>query len=192
MKLPEIQETNRYVGLYVADFGDHSSVGFTAEEVSELLESEQFADAQIYKIHNALPDGTIEIKGVHRETFQLEAGMFFYAADEPTARDDFARLVTLFNEQPTPARAKIHLAKTDEAFVTALIYPAEFDDAFSRLLLDRQYRTTGAVEGGACAMQRYYDADWPILQRQQLWPASSLEQLQGEQLIEATKRALVR
>ena len=38
MKLPEIRNGERYVGLYVVDFGDHSGVGFTADEDSEIEE----------------------------------------------------------------------------------------------------------------------------------------------------------
>ena len=41
------------------------------------------------------------------------------------------------------------LPADDETYITALIYPAEHDDAFSRWLLDGHYRrTSGAVEGG--------------------------------------------
>jgi len=192
MKLPEIKEANKYTGLYVVDFGDHCGVGFTAEEVAELLESEQFADVQVYKVHRANPDGTMELKGVAKETFQLEAGMFFYAADEATARADFQRLAAWADEQLPPARCKVHLANTGNVYLTALIYPAEFDDAFSRWLLDANYRTDGQVEGGTGAMQRYYDAAPNVLDRKQLWPASSVEHLQGEVLLEATNRAIVR
>ncbi len=41
MKLPELEKAEKYVGLYIFDFGDHAGVGFTAEEVAELLESEK-------------------------------------------------------------------------------------------------------------------------------------------------------
>jgi hypothetical protein len=36
MKLPKLQKPDVYTGLYMVDFGDHSGVGFTAEEVAEL------------------------------------------------------------------------------------------------------------------------------------------------------------
>ena len=192
MKLPEIKEANKYTGLYVVDFGDHCGVGFTAEEVAELLESEQFAGVQVYKVHRANPDGTMELKGVNNSVFQLEAGMFFYAADEVTAKADYQRLLAWAAEQFPPARCKVHLANNGDSYVTAMLYPAEFDDAFSCWLLDGHYRTAGQVEGGTGATQRYYDAAAEILERQQLWPASSVEHLQGEALMEATIRAVVR
>jgi len=192
MKLPEIKEADIYTGLYVVDFGDHCGVGFTAEEVAELLESEQFATVQAYKVHRASPDGTMELKGLSKETFQLEAGMFFYANDAETAQDDYQRLLAWSDEQLPPARSKVDLASNGDSYVTALVYPAEFDDAFSRWLLDGNYRTAGQVEGGTGATQRYYDSNPEVLDRKQLWPASSIEHLQGEMLFEATKRAIVR
>jgi hypothetical protein len=192
MKLPEVKEPTKYIGLYAVDFGDHCGAGFTAGEVAELLESERFGDVKIYRIYRAQPDGTMELKGVRHETFQLEAGMFFYAVDGDTARTDYQRLLTWADSQSAPARAKVHLACQGEQYVTALIYPAEFDDAFSRWLLDGNYRTSGAVEGGTGAVGRYYQAGWDILEQRQFWPASSMERLQGEALLEATKRAVVR
>ena len=35
MKLPNLQNSEKYVGLYVFDFGDHTGVGFTAQEVAK-------------------------------------------------------------------------------------------------------------------------------------------------------------
>ncbi|MEN8126600.1 MAG: hypothetical protein ABFR90_02225 [Planctomycetota bacterium] len=192
MKLPEVKNADKYTGLYVVDFGNHCGVGFVAEEVAELLESEQFVDVQVYKVHRANPDGTMELKGVTKETFQLEAGMFFHAADEATATADFERLAAWANKQLPPARCKVQLSGTGDTFITALIYPAEYGDAFSKWLLGGDYRTAGGVEGGTGAVQRYQDAQPNVIERKQLWPASSIEHLQGEQLLEATNRAIVR
>jgi len=193
MKLPTIQDTKRYTGLYVVDFGTQCGVGFTALEVAELLESEKFKDVKVYKIHNAYPDGKMELKGVKNETFQLEVGMFFHAADEKTARKEFKQLTDIAVTSAAPSRAKVHLAKlSDTEFITALIYPAEYDDEFSRWLLDNNYRTAGAAEGGTSAVSRYYDAQKETIAQQQLWAADSFEQLTGAELLAATKRAMVR
>jgi len=193
MKLPQVKQADRYIGLYVADFGDHCAVGFTAEEVAELLESDAGRDAQIYRIHNAYPDGRLELTGVRRELFELEAGMFFYARDEQAATDDFARLCGLADTTPPPSRAKVHLSAAEQGgFATALIYPAEYDPAFSRWLLDIGYRTQGAVEGGTSAVQRYYDGGWRILDRRQLWSQTGIDALHGQALQDAAKRAVVR
>jgi hypothetical protein len=133
MKLPELDKPEKYVGLYIFDFGDHAGVGFTAEEVAELLESEKYNDGKVYKIHKAYPDGRLEIKGMPSETFQLEAGMFFYSSELEDARQDFKAMVNLAVKSSPPCRAMVHLAKyAYDKLVVALIYPAGFWTAIIR------------------------------------------------------------
>lgn len=193
MKLPEIKNSQKYKGLYVVDFGGSSSVGFTAGEVAELLESEKFKDVKVYKIYNAYPDGKMELKGVPSEIFQLEMGMFFYEEDETTANRDYKTLINSAVKTAPPAKAKVHLAKySDEKFVTAVIFPAEYNDEFSKWFLDINYKTAGAVEGGIGAAKRYY-ADAPqIFDRHQLFSADQIESRTGAELLAATKLAIAR
>jgi len=193
MKLTKVQNPQKYAGLYVVDFGDHSGTGFTAQEVAELLESEKFRHIKVYKIHNAYPDGRMELKGVPAQIFELEKGMFFYSGDLEAAQANFKRLVDLAVKSTPPARAKVHLARyADDKFVTALIYPAEYDDEFSRWLTDGGYKTAGAAEGGLDAVQRYYDAKGEILDRHQLFGQSAYESKTGEQLLASVKLAVQR
>ena len=193
MKLPELEKPEKYVGLYIFDFGDRAGVGFTAEEVAELLESEKYKDGKIYKIHKAYPDGRLELKGVPGETFQLEAGMFFYSSELQTARQDFKRLVNLAVKSSPPCRAKLHLAKYgDDKLVVALIYPAEYDGEFSSWLLDGEYRTKGAAEGGVGAVQRYYDQQPEILERHQLFGRSEIISRTGSELLSSLKMVVQR
>jgi len=193
MKLLKLQNSEKYVGLYVFDFGDHTGVGFTAREVAELLESEKYKDCKVYKIHKAYPDGKLELKGVPAEIFQLEAGMFFYSTDLETAKKDFKTLVGLAVRSAPPCRAKVHLAKySDDKFVAALIYPAEYDDEISSWLLAGEYKTAGAAEGGVEAVQTYYDYKQQILDRHQLFGKSAFESKTGEQLLARIKSAVQR
>lgn len=193
MQFPKLNDPQRYIGLYAVDLGDHSAVGLTATEVAELLESENSGIQSIYRIHKVDPDGRIEWLGVPKETFLLEAGMFFYSRDLQAAGEDFCRLCDWANQTPPPARAKIHLARRgDNEFVVALIYPAEYDDAFSRWLLDGNYRTAGFAEGGTAAVQRYYHLDWNVLERRQFWPQESIASLTGQALHTAVRRGIVR
>ena len=193
MKLPKLENNEKYVGLYVFDFGEQAGVGFTAQEVAELLESERYKDCKVYKIHKAYPDGRLELKGVPTDIFQLEAGMFFYAGDLETAEADFKNLVNLAVSTAPPCRAKVHLAKySDERLVTAIIYPAEYDDEVSSWLLEGEYRTSGAAEGGIGAVQSYYDAATEILKRHQLFGESRFESRTGEELLAGLKRAVQR
>jgi len=193
MKLPKLQKPEKYVGLYIFNFGDHVGVGFTAEEVTELLESEKYKHGKVYKIHKAYPDGKLELKGVPAQTFQLEAGMFFYSADAEAAKQDFKQLVNLAVKTSPPCRAKVHLAKySGDKFVVALIYPAEYDDEVSSWLLDGEYKTSGAVEGGIGAVQRYYDYKPEILDRHQLFGKAGLISRTGEELLVSLKLAVQR
>jgi len=208
MNLPELGNPEKYVGLYIVDFGDNSGAGFTAEEVAELLDSEEFRHVKIYKIHKAYPDGRLEIKGVLTETFQLEMGMFFYSSDLQTARRDFKALVSLAEGAPQtrknafgdpkekavpPGRAKVHLAKySEEKFVVALIYPAEYNDEFSCWLTEGNYKTSGPAEGGIEAVQRYYNHAAEILETRQLFGESAYKSRTGPKLLAATKMAVQR
>jgi len=193
MKLPKLQNSEKYIGLYIFDFGDHTGVGFTAEEVAELLESEKYKHNKVYKIHRAYPDGTIELKGVPSQTFHLEAGMFFYSNALESSREDFKKLVCLADKITSPCRAKLHLSKyVDDKYVVALIYPAEYDDELSSWLLDGQYKTSGAVEGGIGTVQKYFDYEPEILERHQLFAKSELKSRTGRELLGSLKLAVQR
>ena len=193
MELPKLKNSEKYIGLYIFDFGDHTGVGFTAEEVAELLESEKYKHNKVYKIHRAYPDGTLELKGVPAQNFQLEAGMFFYSNALESSRIDFKKLAGLADKIPPPCRAKVHLSKyDDDKYVVALIFPAEYDDEFSSWLLDGQYNTSGAVEGGIGAVQRYFDDEPEILDRHQLFSKSELRSRTGRELLDGLKLAVQR
>lgn len=192
MKLPEIQNADRYTGLYIVDFGDHCGVGFRAEEVAELLESEKFQNIHVYKIHNAHPDGRLELKGINNDIFNLEAGMFFYSTDEDTASSDYYKLVDCTNTTALPCRAKLNLARiTPDSYVTALIYPAEYDDEISRWLLDQRYTAAGHAEGGIRAVERYYQYGPEVLKSTQVFNRETVV-FSGENLMAAARQAVVR
>ena len=193
MKLPELDKAEKYTGLYVVDFGEYSSVGFTAEEVAELLDSQNYRDCKAYKICKAYPDGRLELRGTSAELFELEAGMFFYSADIETAKSDFEQMVNLSVKSAPPCRSKVHLAKySDEKYVVALIYPAEYDNDISRWLLDGDYKTAGPAEGGTEAVQSYYDYRAEILEKQQLFSKTELVSRSGEELLANIKFAVQR
>jgi hypothetical protein len=193
MKLPKINEPKRYVGLYVVDFGEHTGVGFTAQETAEILESEKYKDCKVYKIHNAYPDGSLELKGVRSEIFQLEAGMLFYEDNHIAVKGDFKTLVGLAVKTAPPCRTKVQLAKySDDKFATVLIYPAEYDDEMSKWLTDNDYKTKGAAEGGIGAVERYYQAKPEILEIHQLTGREAIESRSGSELLANLKAAVQR
>jgi hypothetical protein len=193
MKLPELKKPEKYVGLYIFDFDGQTGVGFTAEEVAELLDSEKYKNSKVYKIHRAYPDGRLELKGVPIQTFQLEAGMFFYSGILDTAKGDFKRLVSLAIKSAPPCRAKVNLSKySEDKFAVALIYPAEYDEEVSSWLLDGQYKTGGSAEGSIEAVQRYYNDKPEILDKHQLFGKAELVSRTGQELLAGLKTAVQR
>lgn len=193
MRIPKLEKPDRYRNLYVFDFGDHAGVGFTAEEVAELLESERYRQGKVYRIHRAYPDGRLEMTGVPAEKFQTEAGMLFYAKDEASARDAFKRLVNLAIRSAPPSRAKVHLAHyREDRYVVALIYPAEYDDAISSWLLAGDYHPATAVEGGAAAIEHYYRDSPEVLERHQLFGTGENISRTGDELLASLTKAVQR
>ena len=119
--------------------------------------------------------------------------MLFYSGDLETATADFKRLVNLAVTSAPPCRAKVHQAKySEDKFVTAIIYPAEYDDEISSWLLAGRYKTTGAAEGGIQAVQRYYDYNTQILDRHQLFAEYPFQSRTGEELLACLKMAVQR
>jgi hypothetical protein len=193
MNIPIIENANKYTGLYVVDFGESSSVGFTANEVAELLESEKYTDIKVYKIHGAYPDGKMELKGVPSGIFQLEMGMFFYAGTESTSQKEFDNLIALAETTLPPCRAKVELAKiTDELYTTAIIYPAEYNDEVSSWLIDIDYTTSGAAAGGIEAVTSYNDQKTETIDSHQLHAADAYKSKTGQELLSSTKQAIQR
>ncbi|MCF7973125.1 MAG: hypothetical protein K9N55_04890 [Phycisphaerae bacterium] len=193
MKLPKLEKPQEYTGLYAIDFGDHSGVGFTADEVAELLESQACQAVTVYKIYRALPDGTLEIKGVPKETFQLESGLFFYTADLETSREGYQKLVRHAVTHQPPCRAKVHLAQWDDGqYVLGLIYPAEFEEEISAWLIQGQFEAEGLAEGGTGVVQQYYDRSPEILERHQLFGQGRFESRTGDALLIGLKRVVQR
>jgi hypothetical protein len=193
MKLPYTEKSEKYVGLYVIDFGDHSAVGYTAQEVATLLESERFSDVKVYKIHRAYPDGRMELHGVARERFQMESGMFFHGRDDADARRNFQRIHEWNIQQPPPCRTVVHLAGTSgKAAITALIYPAEYEQEMGEWLGESGITGNGPVDAGISQVNRYYQAGFEILDREQLWPAESQRDRDREELLKAVGESFQR
>ena len=193
MKLPKLERPDQYVGLYVFDFGDHAGVGFTAEEVAELLDSERYKDGKVYKIQRVHPDGRMELRAVPAAKFQLEAGMFFFSTEEAMARSDFERLADLAIQTAPPCRAKVQLARhAEDKFVVAIIYPAERDEEISSWLLEGDYRTAGPAEGGVGAVERYYRDRPEILETHQLFGTSETISRSGQELLASVALAVQR
>jgi hypothetical protein len=197
MKLPTLDQPHRYRGLYVFNFGEWTAVGYTAEEVAVLLESDEYRAGKVYKIVRATPDGQMELRGVAAERFQLESGLFFNRADLDAARADFAELVRLGQAQGAPCRAFVHLADRGERegvarYVTALIYPAEYEDEMAQWLERAGYCGGDIAEGGSSHVANYYAAEKVVLQRQQLWSHPAIQSRSADQVLGSVRQAVQR
>lgn len=179
MNLPVVSQPERYRGLYVFDFGQWTALGYTAEEIAVLLESDAYRRGKVYKIVRASSDGQMELRGVAPERFQLESGMFFFQNDLSFAQRDFSALCAVADEGRAPCRAYVHLADYGQReggtrYVTALIYPAEYEDEMARWLLDAEYGGGDLVEGGPSHVTNYHAEDKTILERRQLWSRAAV------------------
>lgn len=198
MKLPRLDEPQRYRGLYIFDFGEWTAVGYTAEEIAALLDSEQYREGKVYRIHRAWPDGRVELRGVSNERFHLESGLLFFRAKLDDARQDYAKLIESAHVMLPPSRAFVQLAElpaeNDQAskYVTALIYPAEFDEDMSAWLLEQRYEGGDFAEGGVSQVTDYYRLDKSILERDQLWSANSERSRSPEQVLATVRNAVQR
>ena len=197
MKLPTVAQPQRYRGLYVYDFGAWVALGYTAEEVAVLLESEAHRDGKVYKIVRATPDGTLELRGVAVERFQVESGMFFNRYELAPARVDFAELRRLAEIQGAPCRAFVHLADRGSAegtfrYVTALIYPAESEDEMAAWLSAAGYAGGDLAEGGPSHVADFYAATKTILDRQQLWSQPAIPSRSMDEVLRTIRLAVQR
>jgi len=160
MKLPRLDDPERYIDLFVVQFADGQvAVGYTAEEAATIAEQEACAEAKIFRIHDARPDGTVELVGVGRDRFSLEAGMFFGREAESPARADYEELGSLARGDPPPARCRLVLARWPDGrtpWVSGLIYPAEADHAMSRYLIEHRFAGGINVIGGVGAVTEFY------------------------------------
>jgi hypothetical protein len=197
MKLPTLEQPTHYAGLYVFDFGDWTAVGYTAEEVAVLLESDDYRAGMVYKIVRATPDGGMELRGISAARFQLESGLFFNRADLDAARADFAELVRLGQAQGAPCRAFVQLADRGAQqgaarYVTALIYPAEYEDEMAHWLDAAGYCGGDLAEGGSSHVSNYQAAEKTILQRHQLWSQPAIQSRSADQVLGSVRRAVQR
>ena len=195
MKLPELDNPQRYEGLYIFDFQGQIGVGYTAREIEILLESEKYRDGKVYKIHRACPDGRLEIKGISNQVFQAESGMFFYGRDQQQVRKDYQDLLELAQAGQFPCRAKLHLSRVESQqetkYVVALIYPAEYEEDVSAWLLRTGYSCGESVSGGSSQVADYY-AHYEKINSFQLWGVLDGTTRDADQVLADVGRAVVR
>jgi hypothetical protein len=82
MHLPAIPQPSRYAGLFVIDFGEWTSVGYTADEVHALLGTPEHASARAFRINRIDEEGCIELAGWDARQLPREE-LIVLACDSP-------------------------------------------------------------------------------------------------------------
>lgn len=196
MILPHVDRPQRLRGLYVYDFGEWTAVGYTADEIAILLEHERYRGGRIYKIHRATPDGQMELRGVSARLFNVEGGMFFYREELDLARSDYETLRAAAHETPPPCRAFLHLADRQidgpQRYVTALVFPAEFEEEIGAWLTTLAYSGGDTAEGGISHVTNYHAEQKDLLERQQLWSRPAIPSRSPEEVLSSVRQAVQR
>jgi hypothetical protein len=197
MKLPALENSSCYRGLYVYDFGEWTAVGYTAEEIAVLLESEAYAHGQVYRIQRIQPDGSMELRGVSAERFKLESGLFFWRSTRDEAEADFRSLLSAAQHSPPPCRAALQMSERLDAcdryqFVTALIFPAEYEDDVAAWLLRLGYVGGDVAEGGVSHVTNYYELARRVLAAEQLTSAAPIRPRSAEEVLAAVRQPVQR
>jgi len=195
MKLPQLEHPDRYAGLFVVDFGDTCSVGYTAEEVAWLLESEAHASAKVYRIQGAGPEGTLELKGVPASRFRTEAGLFFHARTPAAARSDFESIRALAEAEGFPCRAQLLLGSLETSarlpWVVGVAYPAECDEDVSAWMLAHDVRAGEYADGGVGRLQAMREA-LHVIETASLRPPAGRRARRREEVLAAVGRPVQR
>ena len=194
MKLPELEHSERYVGLYVVDFGETCGLGYMAEEVAMLLESEKYADAKVYRIYGARPDGSMELKGIPAGRFQIESGMFFHFRNLESARGEYENIRRLADKN-LPCRTQLMLSaasvKASFPFIVGLAYPAECDEDVSLWMLDKNISAGEYADGGIGRLEEIR-RNTKIIDSAQLHAATSSQARTRQEVFDSVDRPIQR
>lgn len=194
MRLPSLSDPQKYAGLYVFDFGDHASVGYTATEIGMLWSSGQYPQGQAYRIHRAAEDGTLELEGVSRASMERSDGLLFYRRVEAEAQGDYDDLMRSAADRPPPAGVRIQFARVGGAgagYLTAILFVGQAGHDVSNWLHDVQFEGGDFVRGGWEEVGDYYAAS-PLIIEERHWAGSVGDVRPLDQLLATTHLAIQR
>jgi hypothetical protein len=140
LRLPTVEHPERYVGLYVYDFGTHAAIGYTAGEIRILRESRAHRDGTAYEIYRVTDAGGYELRGVLDQRLAAREAICFLREDAGVARGDYDRLQETAAESPLPCAVEMQLAEVRDfrpPHTTALLYPAASSNVISGWLTQR-------------------------------------------------------
>jgi hypothetical protein len=123
--------------------------------------------------------------------------MFFNRSDLSAARNDFHQLEEIARRTAPPCRAYVHLADRGvhegvSRYVTAVIYPAEYEDEMSRWLLEAAFAGGDTAEGGPSHVSNYYQEPNEIIARVQLHAAGAIPARSPDEVLGSVRQAVQR
>lgn len=161
MNIPRVDQPERYTGLFIYDFGDHVSVGYTAEEIDVLTRSELHKSGSAYQIYRVTDSGAMELRGIDSVRVGAQEAMLFQFHDPADAAAAFDDLVRLAHSDPlpTPVHAERAMAESmTPPQVIALIYSIYGADALGRWLQGVGFGAGEEVSVGADRLVDYRQA----------------------------------
>ena len=161
MKIPPLQQPERYAGSYLLDLGDRVCVGYTADEVAVLLETEECRSATAYLIHRVDERGNVELVGVSTKDV-VRRDILIFAFDSPdAARTAFSCLRRLAAKTPAPCPCSMELTDFDgvePSHVISLTFPQAASGQLSAWLERNEFDAGDRVFGGPQTLSQYQAA----------------------------------
>lgn len=143
LKLPPVDDPHGYAGLFLYDFGTHTSVGYTAAEIALLRTHPDHRHGTAYQIYRVTEEGGFELRGVRESALFVGDATIFLRVDPSRARGDYFALRAAAQREPPPSAIELVLAKGyrfDPPELTAVLYPAWASDFIAGWLSRTDFR----------------------------------------------------
>ena len=193
--LPPIHNPQKYGGLYVYDFGEHVSVGYTAAEILVLRESEAHRGGTAYEIYRVDENGAMELRGLLDDRLTQRESICLLRRDEADARRDYETLCKASDHDPIGCAVVLQLARLD-AFdlphVTSLSYASSATSIVSVWLLRHAAGVGDEVIGGGDAHARLAASDGARIASCELRIRSDFKDRSPHEVLAQVDRALQR
>jgi hypothetical protein len=113
------------------------------------------------------------------------------------AQADYAALREAGQRTPPPCRAFLHLVDRSSSadpqrYLTALIFPAEYESDVSDWLISVGFYGGDLAEGGISHVSNYYCEEKTLLERDQLWSRPAMPSRTADEVLASVRQAVQR
>jgi len=162
LRLPPVPDPHRYAGLFVLEFVEHTSIGFTAGEIALLRGMDEYADCRFWQIYRVNESGGFELRALSEASLATREAWCIQRADAGQARQDFRRMIAAATEEPVTFPAEVHLARLydfEPQNVTTILYEGPSAPLVSGWLASLNIEGNPPMQVGADARQRFLSAN---------------------------------